>query len=410
MAKKRKKTVPKPPPTKRELSKWQRQMQIRRIIIIAAVVLLAGIVSWVLHGVYKDRFGPLREVVIEVNDVSFAMRYYVDTLDAYTRDETEPLMIQYMASMMADMIIDVEVMKQYAQKELGIEVTSQEIEARRQEEGWPEGEIYRDIVHSVLLREELEEYFDSQLPDTMEQAHVRVMLVESEEVSDEVIAEIEGGANFTALVDDFSCHPQIKGDLGWLPRQLMPNTIIEEAAFNVTVGEISEPISDRTAVKNIGYWLIEVTDEEGDEIEARAMLLGSKAEAERVKAELVTGNFTALAAQYSQHPSAAEGGELGWLKKGDMGSNAFDDVAFNLTPNAVSEPVKDGAVPTTGGYWIVEVLDRDDERELAGETREELMYMRWTEWLEEQKEKSTIQNRLDEAKISWAVDRVLRGR
>jgi hypothetical protein len=36
------------------LSKWQRQMKIRRIVIVAAVVFLVGISSWIGYGFYKD--------------------------------------------------------------------------------------------------------------------------------------------------------------------------------------------------------------------------------------------------------------------------------------------------------------------------------------------------------------------
>jgi len=361
LAKKQKKAIPERAPTKHQLSKWQRQTRIRRIVIIAAVVFLVGISSWVGYGYYEDRIKPFREVVIMVNDVPFTMEYYVKTLDAYTKGMA-PEEIYYMAGdiakMIADNIIQAEVLRQGA-KNLDIEVTTEEIDAKLEEYELPNDRIYRDIISSDLLQENLkEEYFGPQLPDTMEQAHVQVMLAESEEVATELIAEIETGGNFTALAEEFSCNSSIEGDLGWLPRELMPNTLIADAAFNLTMGEISQPIYDETAAKNVGYWLIEVTGRQDEEVEARAMLLGSEAEAERVKAELVGGNFSSLAGEHSQHESKDEGGELGWLKQGDIGSEAFDAVAFNITANEVSEPVKDESVQTAGGYWIVKVIDR----------------------------------------------------
>ena len=414
MAKKQKKAIPKRAPTKHQLSKWQRQTRIRRIVIIAAAVFLAGILSWVGYEAYEDykaRVGPLREVVIEVNDVPFTMEYYVKMLDAYTAgmNSTEIYYYSdYVADMVADEIINAELSGQGA-KNLDIEVTTEEIDAKLKEYELPNDRVYRDIISSDLLREKLEEYFDSQLPDTMEQANVQVMLAESQEVADEVITKIEAGGNFTVLVEEFSCNPTIEGDLGWLPQELMLNTSIADAAFNITPGEISQPIYDETATRNIGYWLIEVTERQDEEVEARAMLLGSEAEAEQVKAELVSGNFSSLAKEYSQHQSKIGGGELGWLKQGDIGSEAFDEVAFNITVNEVSEPVKDESVQTTGGYWLVKVVDRG-EHELEGETREELLAKHLNDWLDEWKENSTIENLLDEEKKSWAVDRVLQGR
>ena len=411
MAKKQQKATPRRAPTKHQLSKWQRQTKIRRIVIIAAVVFLASIASWVgyeSYEDYKDRVGPLREVVIEVNGVPFTMEYYVKMLDAYT-EGVDPLEVYYVVDMLADDIIEAELLRQGA-KNLDIEVTPEEIDAKLKEYGLPNNMLYQFTIRPVLLREKLEEeYFGPQLPDTMEQAHVQAMFVESEEVADEVITKIETGSNFTALVEEFSCNSSVEGDLGWLPRELMPDTLIGDVAFNITPGEISQPIYDESATKNVGYWLIEVTERQDEEVEARAMLLGSEAEAERVKDELVSGSFSSLAEKYSQHESKTQGGELGWLKQGDMGSEAFDQVAFNITASEIIEPVKDESVKTTGGYWLVKVVDRG-ERELEEEAREGLIDKRLSDWFEEWEEDSTIENLLDEEKGSWAADEVLRRR
>jgi parvulin-like peptidyl-prolyl isomerase len=415
LAKKQKKATPKRAPTKHQLSKWQRQTKIRRIVTIAAAVFLAGILSWVGYEFYEDyKSDPFREVVIEVNGVSFNMEYYVKMLDAYTAGMNSTDIYSYadyIANMVADEIIKAELLRKGA-KNLDIEVTAEEIDAKLEEYALPNDRIYRDIIRSDLLQGKLKEYFDSQLPDTMEQAHVQVMLAESEEVADEVITKIEVGGNFTALVGEFSCSSSIEGDLGWLSQELMPNTLIADAAFNLTPGEISPPIYDETANKNVGYWLIEVTGAQNETINAQVMLLTSDAEAERVKAELAaSGNFSALAGNYSQHVSKTNGGKLDGLKRGDMGSEAFDQVAFNITANEVSEPVKDESVQTTGGYWLVKVAD-SGERELDEETKEELINKRSNDWFEELKENSTIENLLDvdAEKKSWAVNKVLEGR
>jgi len=411
LAKKQKKAAPKRAPTKHQLSKWQRQTKIRRIVIIAAVVFLAGIFSWVGYEYYEDyKSDPLREVVIEVNSVPFNMEYYVNMLDAYTQGMNYTSVYyngDYIANMVANEIIDAELLRQGAEN-LDIEVTPEEIDAGLEKYGLPNNIAYRKIIGTVLLQEKLKEYFGSGLNATMEQAHVQVMLVESEDVADEVITEIEAGGNFTVLAEEFSCNSTVEGDLGWLPRELMPNTLIADAAFNLTRGEI-KTIYDETATKDVGYWLIEITGKQDGEVEARAMLLGSETEAEHVKAELVSRNFSSLAKEYSQHESKDEGGELGLLKQGDMGSEAFDQVAFNIPVNEVSEPVKDESVQTTGGYWLVKVVDRG-ERQLETEVREGLRDKHLNDWFEEWKEDSTIENMLDEEKKSWAVDRVLEGR
>jgi parvulin-like peptidyl-prolyl isomerase len=414
LAKKQKKAAPEHVPTKHQLSKWQRQMKIRRIVIIAAIAFLVGISSWIGYGFYKDRRDdPLRQVVIAVNDVQFNMGYFVDMLDVYTTgvNTTEFYYYgSYFAGMVADTIINSESQRQAANEELGIEVTAEEVSAELEERGFPDEKIYRDLITATLLEEKLGENFDPGVNATMAQAHAQVMLLESQQVADDVLARIGAGANFSALAEEFSTSSSVGQDLGWLPEELMPNTSIANAAFGLATGNVSQPIYDGNATKSIGYWLIEVTAAQNATIDAQVMLLGSEAEGERVRAELAAGgNFSALAGNYSQHASKAIGGRIDKLGRGDMGSSAFDQIAFNITLNQVSEPVRDESVQTTGGYWIVKVIDRGDHQ-IDEQTRQGLQNKRYNDWLDAWKKRNTIENLLDESKNAWAIDEVFKRR
>ena len=419
-------------------------MKIRRIVIICAAVFLAGILSWVGYGYYQDyKSDPMREVILKVNGIPFTMEYFVDTLDIYvgnyisntvntyldfymqaynyTREEAvQELTLNAISDLsqntdnigdvitdqVADDIINAELLRQGAE-ELGIEVTSGEIDARLEEYGLPDNKVYQDIIRATLLQEKVREYFDPGLNTTTQQAHLQVMLTESEDVADEVIAEVESGGNFTALAEVYSCNSTVEGDLGWLPMELMPTTLIADAAFNLTPGETIHRIHDATAIKNIGYWLIEVTGAQNTTIDALVMLLGSQSEAERVRAELAAGgDFNALAQNHSQHASRSNGGKLNGLKPGDMGSTAFDQVAFELTTNELSDPVKDEWARTVGGYWLLKVVDRGDH-ELEDEVKEQLITKHFNDWLEERSEQSTIETHLDAQKQKWAMNRAL---
>lgn len=407
MSKKHKRVAPKYVPTKRQLSKWQRQARIRRIIIITAAVFLAGIIGYVGYGYYNDKIKPLHQTVIEVNDASFTMSYYVNMLESYSK-LVEPSQIPNLADFAANQITQDELIRQGANS-LEIQVTPQEIDEKIEESELPHERVYTDAIAAGLLREKLQEYFSSQLPATMEQAHTQVMLVESQEAADEVMTKIENGANFTALVEEFSCNNQTVGDLGWLPRELMPNSLIADATFSPDSGKINR-IKDGPITKNTGYWLIEVTDKDEEQgIKARAILLGSKQEADEVKAELSHDNLAELANEHSQYENGEGGGELGWLKEGDMNSASFDEAAFNLPIDEISEPVQDKSVQTTGGYWVVNVLEKG-EHNISEEVSKRLANNKFMEWFQEQKESSTINNYLDEEKKSWAVNRVLSGR
>jgi parvulin-like peptidyl-prolyl isomerase len=80
-----------------------------------------------------------------------------------------------------------------------------------------------------------------------------------------------------------------------------------------------------------------------------------------------------------------------------------------LTLNQISEPVKDESVQTTGGYWIVKVVDKGDH-ELEETVKEELRDKHLNDWFEELQEDGTIENLLDEEKKAWAISKVLQGR
>jgi len=416
-------------------------MKIRRIVIIAAAVFLAGILSWVGYGYYKDyKSDPMREVVIEVNGTPFTMEYYVDTLGIYvdnyistavntyvefymqaynyTREQAiQELTLNAISELsqnigdmitdqVADDIINAELLRQGA-KDLGIEVTSGEIDAKLEEYGLPDNRVYQDLMRATLLQEKVREYFDPGSNTTMQQAHLQVMLTESEDVADEVIADVGSGGNFTALAEEYSCNSTIEGDLGWLPMELMPTALIADAAFNLTPGETIHRIHDAKAIKNTGYWLIEVTGAQNTTINALVMLLGSQSEAEEVRVELAAGgDFNALAESHSQHASKSKGGKLDGLKPGDMGSAAFDQVAFELAVNELSQPVEDGSVRTTGGYWLVRVVDRGN-RTLGEEVSQKLIDKYLNEWLEEWSEQSTIETHLNAQKQKWAMNRAL---
>ncbi len=68
-------------------------------------------------------------------------------------------------------------------------------------------------------------------------------------------------------------------------------------------------------------------------------------------------DFGGLAAQYSMGPEKNRRGELGWLTRGRM-PPPFDNVAFSLEPNGVSEPVK-----IKNAWEIIKVTEKRPERQ-----------------------------------------------
>ena len=114
------------------------------------------------------------------------------------------------------------------------------------------------------------------------------------------------------------------------------------------------------------YWQTHQNEfRSGEEVKVRHVFVAlpsgaSAAEAEgaRTRAEKALGrvragdDFATVAREMSQAPSAAEGGDLGWLKRGTV-QPEIEKVALSLRPGQVSDLVR-----TRTGFQILKVEDR----------------------------------------------------
>jgi len=92
---------------------------------------------------------------------------------------------------------------------------------------------------------------------------------------------------------------------------------------------------------------------ECSEIRARHILVTSEEEAKELRQEIVDGkDFGHVARKKSQCPSSYNCGDLGFFRRGAMVPE-FDEAAFSLPLNQVSEPVK-----TNFGWHLIMVTDK----------------------------------------------------
>ena len=408
------------PPTKRQLTHWQKQALRQRIIAIAGIVtILAVIAVIVVPGYFKwyvPDVKPMHETVVEVNGHKFSMAYYVDALkyfdQAYYNGQTE--YIPYILDAVEQNIEQIELMKQAATA-LGITVSDSDVAQLIQNNSLDNNQAVKDIVRGQLLRDKLlSDYFGSQVPTSGEQRDVLAMFLESQSQLDDIKAQINAGADFGQLATDNSLESTTQGDKGALGSHfkgvfdyLLSTTGLDDAIFAQQAGTWGN-FHDADTTKQVGYWLVKVTERNSDnsQVHVSGMLLGSLEEAQSVKTHLDSGeDFTTLAQQYSQKWSDTSKDDLGWITTSS--TDVYKSYIFDTTiaVGTVSTPIKDTSQSTKGGYWLFKVvgsttgdISSDDKTDLTNKA-----FNDWLTALQADTVNNTIVNSLDQAKKDFAT-------
>ena len=422
MAKKHEKTEVKPVPTRRQLSRHHRQQRIQRIIYIVGAVFLALLVGFIGYGYWDVQVRPFRQPVAKINGTTYDMDYYIKFLELYSRgqDATQ-------TSTMADNLIKIIEYNEAVRKaapDVGISVSTDELNSTLKTLTLPDDKVYRDAVGATLLTNKLlQNYFDKQVPSSTEQVEAQALFVESTDVAKEVVDRLGAGDNFTALAPQYSLEPLTRdngGNLGWLPKDFtnillgnLGNSALKDIPFTLEPGELSEPTFDGTVAKELGYWVVQVTekdDKKGSHV--KGILAGSRYDAEAIRAKIVAGeDFATLAKDYSQDSaSAANGGDIGWAGNNTISNRIVAGLALPLESGAVSQPGADSTVQTKGGFWLVKVLNKDENRELDDNTRQTLKKGLFDNWITEKMKNDSVETLLTEDQKTWALNLVVKSR
>ena len=309
---------------------------------------------------------------------------------------------------------------------LGITVSDREVDEKLKSYDPPLSKDYRDVAKTELLVNKLlDRHFEHTVPVSAEQRHVMAMLLESESRADEARSRIEAGEDFAELAGELSLDSfskDKKGDLGWHPEdvfaELLATSIPGEHAFGAEMGVLSQPIYDETDTKSVGYWLVKILErqQEPEQAHVQAVLLGSEEEAQDVRARLEAGeDFAALAEELSQHEATnGNGGDFDWLSLEDVLPGASFAVwadIFELETGVISEPIRDDTAVTTGGYWLLEVLAKEDDRQISDDDRELLKARALDDWVLSlwYDAGDEVKSYLTDEMREWAVEKATEG-
>jgi foldase protein PrsA len=115
---------------------------------------------------------------------------------------------------------------------------------------------YTALVAHLCMHKVMEKV-GTEIPSEAEQVHVRQIIVDTDAAARDVLARVQAGADFADVARERSLDlttAEEGGDLGWFPRGVM-SPQLEEVAFSLHAGELSEPIKTDN-----GYNILEVVD------------------------------------------------------------------------------------------------------------------------------------------------------
>jgi hypothetical protein len=379
--------------TRRQLSHAKKAERRQRIITFTGIGIIAAVLLIILGGWIATEYYPLHRTILTVNDTKFNVGYYIQTMEIMRKNDPT-VDTGTLSNNAYQVMLQGEVLRQAAQG-LGISASSDEITKVLKTANAADNAAARGFYGDQLVASKMQnDYFASKVPAEDKQVHAQAMMLESAAQAQQVRDLLASGGNFTELDSKYDLNPYVSdnGDYGWhvldALRYQVSAAVPADWAFSADAGALSEPLADNVTPKNIGYWLINVLSRTDDgEVDVQALLISDNATAQDVREQLIAGtdNITTLADKYSQYTAGAEKhGQLGLI---DTSNNSTFPAAFNSyafspdTPTGVwSQPILDKTVITTGGSWLVQVVEKDDKRAVSDSDKSILVAQAFNGW------------------------------
>ncbi len=239
-------------------------------------------------------------------------------------------------------------------------------------------QLSKNYVNDSKVTNELVKEAYDRLQQEIRASHILVLLDEGATPEDTLKAynkildikrRLDAGEDFVTVAKLTPEDPSVKdnnGDLGYFSafRMVYP---FENATYKTNVGKVSKPFRTR-----FGYHIVKVVDKRinrGEVTVAHIMILKNTDEAQNAKAKSTIEDiyqkiqqgesFETLAQQFSEDKSSApKGGVLQRFGSGQLSSEEFENVAFELKDkNQISKPFE-----SQFGWHIVKLIEKHPVR------------------------------------------------
>ena len=171
-----------------------------------------------------------------------------------------------------------QVLIEQAAQEAGVTVSMEEVDANiaslkedigdatfqewLAKEGMTEEQM-REKLQREMIATKMANQVAADVPTHGEHIHARHIVVATEAEAQQLLAQLQAGADFATLAQSYSQDSSTRengGDLGYFPRGVLTSPEVEEAAFQLQPGQVSEIVSSP-----LGYHIIQVLDRVPDQ-------------------------------------------------------------------------------------------------------------------------------------------------
>ncbi len=317
--------------TRRQLSRHQREVRNQRIALIAVALALAVAILVPVYGYVSETYLKGGEPMAVVQGQPISTEFYARFLGF------EELLVQRQAQKLSD-----------ALAKATDDATKTSLQQQQQSLQQRSSTLTDDSLTYLIER-----------PFVAAEAQKRGITASQADLDLALRQMMSGYPKYGILYQGLSTVPdnqlesldQAKADL---------NTVLAGGQF-LTADQVTEYALTQSVLRGkLLAALSEGVPTSGEEVHARHILVATLADAQAARDRIVNKgeDFATVAKEVSTDTSTKDkGGDLGWFPKDQM-VKEFSDVAFSLQVNEISQPVQ-----TTYGYHIIQVLEKDPNRQ-----------------------------------------------
>ncbi|MBV9354842.1 MAG: peptidylprolyl isomerase [Chloroflexi bacterium] len=351
-------------PSRRQLSKWDRERRQMRLLWVGAGALVALVVLILAGGWVLDHVVRPRDTVADVNGQQITAGQLLDAV----RPQARAVDNQASAGTGDPSAVD------------------------QQKRALPD-QMLSTLVEQTIIQQEADRRGITVSDDEVEQ-QLQQILAQRQASSQPTPAPTPSPADVGAAPTTPTPLPTLEPDAGSAALQ----TLLNQTGF--TDSQVRYQVRQEVLYNKVQAAVVaEQVPTSQEQIHARHILLKTQDDANNALQQLQNGaDFGQLAQQVSTDPGSKDkGGDLGWFPRGIM-NKPFEDAAFALQPGQTS-----GVVQSPSGYHIIQVLEQDPNRPVAPDQLQTLQSQAFNTWLQSRQTGSDVHQTLSDTDRDWIL-------